>query len=146
MPHRKKIPAGTDLAKVFPYSRAVRIGNIIEISGTGAYDEQGNLVGANNVYEQARCIYAIIEKTLTSAGATLADVAKVTVFTTDIARWEEIARAHQAYFQEIEPAVTVVEVTALMSPEMLIEIEVTAVLVEPLEAASMNMRKRQSKA
>lgn len=68
------------------------------------------------------------------------------MFTTDIARWEEIARAHQAYFQEIEPAVTVVEVTALMSPEMLIEIEVTAVLVEPLEAASMNMRKRQSKA
>lgn len=129
MLQRKKIPAGTDLAKVFPYSRAVRIGNIIEISGTGAYDEQGNLVGDNSVYEQARCIYAIIEKTLSHAGATLTDVAKVTVFTTDITRWEEIARAHQVYFQDIEPAVTVVEVTALMAPEMLVEIEVTAVLV-----------------
>lgn len=129
MLQRMRIPAGTDLAKTFPYSRALRIGNIIEISGTGAYDEQGNLVGDNSVYEQARCIYAIIEKTLTSAGATLTDVAKVTVFTTDITRWEEIARAHQAYFQGIEPAVTVVEVKALMFPEMLLEIEVTAVLV-----------------
>ena len=124
----KRISAGTDLAEVFPYSRAVRIGNIIEISGTGAYGEEGELVGVNDVYEQAKCIYAIIEKTLAAAGAKLSDVAKVTVFTTDITRWEEIARAHRAYFHEMPPAVTVVEVTALMSPEMLVEIEATAVL------------------
>ncbi|HSG18143.1 MAG TPA: Rid family hydrolase [Anaerolineae bacterium] len=124
----KRIPAGTDLSEVFPYARAVRIGHIIEIAGTGAYDEAGNLVGAGDVYEQAKCIYAIIERTLASAGAAMTDVAKVTVFTTDISRWEEIARAHRAHFREIPPAVTVVEVTALMSPEMLVEIEATAVV------------------
>jgi len=124
----KRIPAGTDLAEIFPYSRAVRIGDIVEVAGTGAYDEAGNLVGGDDVYQQARCIYAIIEETLAAIGAAMADVAKVTVFTTDITRWEEIARAHRARFRESPPAVTVVEVTALMSPEMLVEIEATAVV------------------
>ena len=126
-----RIPAGTDLATVFPYSRAVGIGKVIEVSGTGAYDEYGNLVGADAVYEQTRCIYSIIDNTLKAAGATVADVAKVTVYTTDISRWEEIARAHRSYFDTLAPAVTVVEVSALMSPEMLVEIEVTAVTQDP---------------
>lgn len=130
MPKRRNIPAGTDLAEVFPYSRAVRIGNVIEVSGTGAYDEQGNLVGGNDVYEQARCIYAIIEKTLATTGASMDDIIKVTVFTTDITRWEEIARAHRLHFQDNTPAVTAVEITALMSPEMLVEIEATAVVMD----------------
>jgi enamine deaminase RidA (YjgF/YER057c/UK114 family) len=127
MPNRMNIPAGTDLAEVFPYSRAVRIGNLIEVSGTGAYDELGNLVGDNDVYEQTRFIYNIIENTLAIAGATMDDIAKVTVFTTDVSRWKEIAKAHRLFFQATAPAVTVVEVTALMFPEMLVEIEVTAV-------------------
>jgi enamine deaminase RidA (YjgF/YER057c/UK114 family) len=127
IPKRMKIPSGTDLSQVFPYSRAIRAGNIIEVSGTGAYDEKGQLVGGNNLYEQAKCIYDIIEKTLIKAGVALTDVTKVTVYTTDISRWEEIARAHRLFFRGIEPAVTMVEVKALISPEMLVEIEVTAV-------------------
>ncbi len=125
----KKIPANTDLADLFPYSRAVRIGPVIEISGTGSYDEEGNLVGENDMYEQAKCIYGIIDKTLRDAGTSPEDLVKATVFTTDISRWQEIARAHREFLQGIEPpAVTVVEVTALMSSEMLVEIEATAVV------------------
>lgn len=131
MQERKKIPAGTDLAEIFPYSRAVRIGNIIEVSGTGAHDEAGNPVGIDDVYEQTKCIYSIIEKTLTKAGATLDDVAKVTVFLTDMTRWQEVAKAHREFFEGIEPpAVTAVEVSALIMPEMLVEIEVIAVLMD----------------
>lgn len=130
MQKRKKIPAGTDLAEVFPYSRAVRIGNIIEVSGTGAHDKEGNPVGIDDVYEQTKCIYTIIAETLAKVGATLDDVAKVTMFLTDMTRWQEAAKAHREFFEEIEPAVTAVEVSALITPEMLVEIEVTAVLTD----------------
>jgi enamine deaminase RidA (YjgF/YER057c/UK114 family) len=125
---RKKIPAGTDLSETFPYSRAVRIGNVIEVSGTGAYDQQGELVGRNDPYQQTTQIYSIMQHTLSETGASLEDVAKLTIFTTDISAWPEIAKAHRAYFAAIEPAVTVIEVQALMADEMLVEIEATAVL------------------
>lgn len=124
------IPAGYDLADVFAYSLAVRIGNIVHVSGTGSYDSDDNIVGPGDVYTQTRTIYAKIEKALASAGATLTDVAKITIFTTDMSRWEEVARAHTELFAEIKPAVTMVEVTALIEPEMLVEIEVTAILEE----------------
>ncbi|MDX1435721.1 MAG: Rid family hydrolase [Anaerolineales bacterium] len=125
---RKKIPAGTDLAETFPYSRAVRIDNVIAVSGTGAYDRQGNLVGRDNPYQQASYIYSILQHTLGEAGASLEDVVKLTIFTTDISAWPDIAKAHRTYFTDIEPAVTVIEVQALLADEMLVEIEATAVV------------------
>lgn len=124
---RRKIPAGTALADTFPFSRAVRIGNIIEVAGSGSY-EGDTLVGGNDMYEQARFIYAKIERILAEAGATLADVAKITIYTTDMSRWPEVARAHKEFFAEIEPATTMVEVGALIAREMLVEIEATAIV------------------
>jgi enamine deaminase RidA (YjgF/YER057c/UK114 family) len=122
------VPAGSDLANVFAYSRAVRIGNVTEVCGTGSYDSDGNLVGPGDFYTQTRTIYAIIKKALADAGATFEDVAKITIFATDMSRWPEVARAHTELFCEINPAVTMVGITALIEPEMLVKIEPTAIL------------------
>lgn len=130
MSGQRRIPADTDLAEIFPYSRAVKIANIIEICGTGAYDSAGNIVGDGDVYTQSQHIYRIIEENLFEFGATPKDVAKLTVFVTDISRWQEVAKAHREFFSETAPAVTVVEVSALMASEMLVEIEATAILDE----------------
>lgn len=127
MKTRRKVPAGTVLTDTFPFSRAVRIGDIVEVAGSGSY-EGDTLVGGGNMYEQARFIYAKIERILAEVDVTLEDVAKVTIYTTDISRWPEVARAHKEYFAGIEPATTMVEVSALIEPEMLVEIEATAVL------------------
>lgn len=125
---RQYIPAGSDLADVFAYSRAVRIGTVIEVSGTGSFDSDGNTVGVSDAYTQTLTTYTIIEKALADAGATFQDVAKITIFTTDMSRWKEVARAHMEFFSEINPAVTMVEVSTLIEPEMLVEIEATAIL------------------
>jgi enamine deaminase RidA (YjgF/YER057c/UK114 family) len=125
---RKKVPADPELAKVFPYSRLVRVGNVLEVCGTGAHDEEGNPVGIGDFYAQTKNIYGIIEKALAAAGASLADVVKITIFSTDMAHWPEVARAHKEYFEGLDPAVTMVGVTELITPEMLVEIEATAIL------------------
>ena len=91
-------------------------------------DEQGNVVGLNNAYEQTRFILAKIEKALTAAGASLKDVVRTRMFVTDISKWEEIGRAHGEYFREIKPAASMIEVKGLISPELLVEIEVTAIM------------------
>jgi enamine deaminase RidA (YjgF/YER057c/UK114 family) len=127
---RQYIRAGSDLDIVFAYSRAVRISNIVEVSGTGSYNSEEKIVGPGDVYMQTRTIYARIEKALADAGATFKDVAKITIFTTDMSRWHEVARAHTEIFRDIKPAVTMVEVSALIEPEMLVEIEGTAILDE----------------
>ena len=128
MTKRLNISSGAKWEDIIGYSRAVRVGNIIETAGTTALDENGNVVGINDPYQQTKFIFAKIEKALTSAGATLEDVVRTRMFVTDISRWEEIGRAHGEYFRDVKPASTMVEVRSLINPEMLIEIEVTAII------------------
>ena len=130
MNKRLNISSGVKWEDIVGYSRAVKIGNVIEVAGTTALDEEGNLVGPDDPYEQTRYIIAKIEKTLNSAGAALTDVVRTRIFTTDISRWEEIGRAHGEFFREIKPASTMVEVTALINPAMLVEIEARVILQE----------------
>ena len=130
MSKRLNISSGVKWEDIVGYSRAVKIGNVIEVAGTTALDEEGNLVGPGDPYEQTRYIIAKIEKALNSAGAALTDVVRTRIFTTDISRWEEIGRAHGEFFREIKPASTMVEVKALIHPTMLVEIEATVILQE----------------
>ena len=123
MSKRLNISSGVKWEDIIGYSRAVKIGNVIEVAGTTALDEAGNLVGPNDPYEQTRFIIAKIEKVLISAGSTLADIVRTRIFTTDISRWEEIGKAHGEFFREIKPASTMVEVRSLINPGMLVEIE-----------------------
>lgn len=130
MTKRQNISSGAKWEDIVGYSRAVRIGNVIEVAGTTAVDEAGNLVGLNDAYEQTRYAIAKIEKALKAAGASLDDVARTRMFVTDISRWEEVGRAHGEFFKKIKPASTIVEVNALVDPDMLVEIEATAILQE----------------
>ena len=128
MTKRLNVPAGTKYEEIVGYSRAVRIGNVVEVAGTTATDDKGEIVGIDNPYEQTKFALAKIEKALAAAGATLKDVVRTRLFVTDIARWEEIGRAHGEIFKTIKPACTMVEVMSLIDPDMLVEIEVTAVV------------------
>lgn len=128
MSKRVTISSGAQWEEIVGYSRAVRIGNVVEVAGTTAVDEQGNVVGINDPGAQTRFILQKIEKALVQAGATLQDVIRTRIFVTDISRWEEVGRAHGDFFRTIKPVATMVEVKALISPELLVEIEVSAVL------------------
>lgn len=128
MNNRINISSGAKWEDIIGYSRAVKIGNLIEVAGTTAIDENGNVVAANDPYEQTKFIFEKIEKALASAGASLRDVVRTRMFTTDISQWEEIGRAHGEFFREVKPAASMIEVKGLIDPELLIEIEVTAVL------------------
>jgi enamine deaminase RidA (YjgF/YER057c/UK114 family) len=128
MTKRLNISSSAKWEDVIGYSRAVRIGNVIEVAGTTALDENGNTVGIDDPYQQTKFIFAKIEKALISAGATLNDVVRTRMFVTDISRWEEVGMAHGEYFREIKPAASMIEVRSLINPEMLVEIEVTAIV------------------
>ena len=128
MNKRINISSGTKWEDIVGYSRAVRIGNMIEVAGTTAVDEKGQVVGLGDPGEQTKFILSKIEKALTSAGATLNDVIRTRMFVTNIADWETIGRVHGLYFKDIKPVATMVEVKSLISPELLVEIEVTAIL------------------
>ena len=130
MTKRINIASGAKWEDIVGYSRAVRIGNVVEVAGTTAIDENGQVVGLNDPYEQTRFILSKIEKALIQADATLKDVIRTRMFVTDINQWEAIGRAHGSYFKTIKPAATMVEVKSLISPELLVEIEVTALVVE----------------
>jgi enamine deaminase RidA (YjgF/YER057c/UK114 family) len=130
MTKRLNISSGAKWEDIIGYSRAVRIGNLIEVAGTTALDENGNVVGINQPYQQTKFIIVKIEKALILAGATLNDVVRTRMFVTDINRWEEIGKAHGEYFKNIKPASTMVEVKSLINSEMLVEIEVTAIIQE----------------
>jgi enamine deaminase RidA (YjgF/YER057c/UK114 family) len=130
MNHRINISSGAKWEDIVGYSRAVRIGNIIEVAGTTAVDENGQVVGIDDPAEQTKFILSKIEKALTSAGASLKDVVRTRMFVTNIADWESIGKVHGQYFKDIKPAATMVEVKSLISPELLVEIEVTAILVK----------------
>ena len=130
MSNRINISSGAKWEDIVGYSRAVRVGNTIEVAGTTAVDEQGNVVGVNDAYEQTRFSLAKIEKALTAAGASLEDVVRTRMFVTDISKWEEIGRAHGEFFRTIKPAASMIEVKGLISPNLLVEIEVTAIVSE----------------
>lgn len=130
MNKRINFSSGAKWEDIVGYSRAVRIGNIIEVAGTAAVDENDQVVGLGDPAEQTKFILSKIEKALTSAGATLHDVVRTRMFVTNIADWESIGRVHGLYFKDIKPAATMVEVKSLISPELLVEIEVTAILTE----------------
>ena len=128
MTKRLNISSGAKWEDIIGYSRAVKIGSVIEVAGTTALDENGDVVGIDDPYQQTKFALAKIEKALISAGATLKDVVRTRMFVTDISRWEEVGKAHGEYFREIKPASTMIEIKSLISPELLIEIEATAIL------------------
>jgi enamine deaminase RidA (YjgF/YER057c/UK114 family) len=130
MSARQNISSGTHWEAVAGYSRLVRVNNLVEVAGTTAVDEHDQVVGPGDPYQQTKFILAKIERALLQAGATLQDVVRTRMFVVDISRWEEIARAHVEVFRDIRPAATMVEVRALIRPELLVEIEAAAVLQE----------------
>jgi len=128
MSNRQNISSNSPYEPVYGYSRAVKVGNLVFVSGSGAWGEDAELVGVDDVYAQAKQTIRNIEKALAEAGATLADVVRTRTFITDIARFDEMARAHKEAFGEIRPAATCLQVSALARPDMLVEIEADAVL------------------
>ncbi|AEI48576.1 RidA family protein [Runella slithyformis] len=127
--HRINISSGTPWETIVGYSRAVKIGNTIEISGTVAV-ENDQLIGLNDPYVQTGVILKKIENVLQQAGASLRDVVRTRIFVTDISQWEAVGRAHGEFFGEIRPCTTMVEVARLIFPEYMVEIEATAIIAD----------------
>ena len=124
---RQRISSGTKWEKLYGYSRAVRVGNTVHVAGTTAVDDAGGVGGEGDPYRQARFVYDKIAKALAEAGASLRDVVRVRTYVTDISWWTEVARAQGEVFADIRPAATLVQVSALVEPALLVEIEVEAV-------------------
>ncbi|MEZ4945803.1 MAG: RidA family protein [Cyclobacteriaceae bacterium] len=127
MDKRINYASGAKWEDIVGYSRAVQVGNQIEISGTVAVDENGTLVGRGDHYLQAQFIIQKIEKVLVKAGFELKDVVRTRMFVTDISKWEEIGKAHGEFFHTIKPVTSMIEISKLIDPEHLLEIEVTAI-------------------
>jgi enamine deaminase RidA (YjgF/YER057c/UK114 family) len=130
---RQLYSSGTAWEPVVGYSRAVRVDNRIWVSGTTSTGSDGAIVGKGDPYAQAKQAIANIERALVSAGAGLADVVRTRIYVTDIAHWQDIGRAHGEAFAEIRPASTMVEVSRLIDPDLLVEIEADAVVVDAVE-------------
>lgn len=127
---RQNISSGTTWEDLAGYSRAVRIGNMVCVSGTTATDDSGNLVGEGDAYQQAVFICQKIEKSLIAAGASMTDVIRTRIYVTDVSLWQAAAKAHAEFFGEIRPANTLVEVSGLVGPGYLVEIEADALISE----------------
>lgn len=126
MTNRIKISTGAPWEDIVGYSRAVKSGSVIEVSGTIAMDSKGNSVGIGDPYVQTLEIIHMAKRVLEQAGSGLQDVIRTRIYVTDISQWEEVGRAHGEFFGEIKPATSMVEVSALIRPESLVEIEFTA--------------------
>jgi enamine deaminase RidA (YjgF/YER057c/UK114 family) len=125
---KQRFASGSKWENVVGYSRAVRIGNVIEVSGTVAVDDSNQVVGVGNAYEQTKFIISKIISYIEKAGGKKEDIVRTRMFVTDISKWEEIGKAHGEYFKDIKPVTTMVEVKSLISAEYLVEMEATAIL------------------
>ena len=125
---RQKFGSSSPWEDKVGYSRAIRIGNIIELSGTVSVDNSNHVVGEGNAYEQTKFIISKIIGYIEKAGGKKEDIVRTRIFVTDISKWEEIGKAHGEYFKDIKPVTTMVEVKSLISNEYLVEIEATAII------------------
>lgn len=125
---KEKFSSNSPWEDVVGYSRAIRIGNVIELSGTVAVNESGHVVGPDDAYEQTKYIISKIISYVEKAGGRKEDIVRTRMFVTDISRWEEIGKAHGEYFKDIKSVTTMVEVKSLISKDYLVEIEATAMI------------------
>lgn len=133
MVEKRIVRTGTKWEPLVGYCRAVRVGSHIAVSGSAPVDADGELVGPDDAYQQAKRCIEIIGSALEEAGSGLKDVVRTRMFVTDISRWEDIARAHQEAFADVTPATTMVEVSRLIGDGMLVEIEADAIVNEPTQ-------------
>ncbi|WP_313691397.1 RidA family protein [Halorarum halobium] len=125
---RERVSTGTEWESTVGYSRAVRVGDRIEVAGTTATDESGAVVAPGDAFEQTRVAIETIESALTEVDGGLADVVRTRMFVTDVDDWQDVGRAHGEAFGDVRPATTLVEVSGLVDPEMLVEVEAVAVV------------------